>query len=287
MSTLGKILVGVNLLFSVITGALIVMVFITRTQWSVGYKELEAQLKGERAAHVATIAGRDKVVGDKTKQMEQSELKLKETAKTLEDAQAALKAADAKVQAADELVKVSNSLVDKMKSERDNLTAELGNKDRLITEQLAQINKAELEKKAATEQMVKYKISDESSRARLGNLLEQYEKLLKEFEGLRSDKAARAGQSPVNPPPEDVKGTIQATDATSGLITVNLGSDNGLSKGNTLHVYRLTPRPTYVGLLRIMDVRPHEAVGKLTTSATRPGAVQVGDEVASKILDNR
>ena len=52
MNTLGKILVFVNLIFSVVTGALIVMVFITRTQWEKGYRDVSAQLVGERSAVV-------------------------------------------------------------------------------------------------------------------------------------------------------------------------------------------------------------------------------------------
>ncbi len=287
MNTVGKILVFINLIFSVITGALIVMVFATRTQWQKGYESVAAQLAGERAAHVVTIEGRNTLLAEKNKKVEQAELKLKEASDVLDKVNKDLAASKLAEQNAKDQLNANEALMRKMTAERDNLATELANKDKLITEQVAQINKAELEKKAASESAVKYKIAADSALARAETLLQQYEQLRKEFENLRTDKATRSGTLVQNPPPEDVKGTIKATDATSGLITINLGSDNGLTKGNTLHVYRLQPRPTYVGLLRIMDVREHEAVGKLTTSATRPGAVQIGDEVASKILDNR
>src|SRR5262249_9485477 len=40
MTTLGKILVFANLVFSLVTGALIIMVFSTRTNWKSGYDKL-------------------------------------------------------------------------------------------------------------------------------------------------------------------------------------------------------------------------------------------------------
>jgi len=76
-------------------------------------------------------------------------------------------------------------------------------------------------------------------------------------------------------------GYIKAADAISGMVTINLGSDAGLNRGNTLEVYRLAPARTYLGLVRILDVRPNEAVGKFVL---RFGTVAVGDEAASDIL---
>ncbi|OAI47595.1 hypothetical protein AYO44_01580 [Planctomycetaceae bacterium SCGC AG-212-F19] len=87
----------------------------------------------------------------------------------------------------------------------------------------------------------------------------------------------------INPPPDDVRGAVTVVDEQTGLVTINIGSDAGVNKGNTLEVYRLTPRPAYVGRLLILAVIPDEAVGKLLGQA-RAGGVQKGDEVASPIL---
>ena len=40
---------------------------------------------------------------------------------------------------------------------------------------------------------------------------------------------------------------VKATDSQSGYITVSIGSDAGLSKGDTLEVYRLKPEAAYLG----------------------------------------
>ena len=145
---------------------------------------------------------------------------------------------------------------------------------------LVQSNKELAEKK------VEFEIKYQSSKERNENLMVQVQNLLKQVESMRLGEAARTSQLVRNPPPEDIKGRIKAADQASGLVTINLGSDSGLNKGNTLEVYRLAPKPTYLGTLRITDVRPTEAVGRLVSS-NRRGALQVGDEVASEILGRR
>ncbi|HMC65870.1 MAG TPA: hypothetical protein VKI65_13105, partial [Gemmataceae bacterium] len=101
----------------------------------------------------------------------------------------------------------------------------------------------------------------------------------------RHHPAERDTSTPKNPPAEDIKGKVKAVDAESGLVTISIGSDAGIQKGHTLEVFRLKPKPVYIGTLRILDLKANEAVGKLTTKERLP--VQVGDEVASRITERR
>ncbi len=285
MNKIGKILVFVLLLFSLITPALLVMAFVTRIQWQKAYSDEVRDHRGDRLTLIAVTDERNKTVGEKNKQLEQAELELKRDKTAIEEALAARnKAEDALKEAIADKLKFE-LITKEATTERTNLLVELKRKDELIVTRDELIVKMTKEGKTYRDEAIKYKIQAESGQARSENLMAQYEKLLKEFESLRGDKLAKSGQLQLNPPPEDVKGTIKSTD-TSGLVVINLGSDSGLTKGNTLHVYRTAPKPTYVGLLRIQDVRQNEAVGKLVSSA-RPNLIQVGDEVASKILDNR
>ena len=89
-----------------------------------------------------------------------------------------------------------------------------------------------------------------------------------------------------NPPPEDVEGIILDTDAKTGLVTISIGSDHGISVGNTLEVFRIKPEPKYLGTIRIVDAQAHQAVGRLT-AAPRYGALAKGDIVASKIMSTK
>jgi hypothetical protein len=88
-----------------------------------------------------------------------------------------------------------------------------------------------------------------------------------------------------NPPAEDVAGSVKKTDRQSGYVTVSVGSDAGLSKGNTLEVYRLKPEPSYLGTIQILDVRPNEAVARPVDRLR--GVIQVGDQVSSNIMSRR
>ena len=79
MNTLGKILVFINLLFSLVTGALIIMVFITRSQWQTGYNNLSVRLVRERESHIAAVSARNDLEGRKNEEIQQVKNELKAT----------------------------------------------------------------------------------------------------------------------------------------------------------------------------------------------------------------
>src|SRR5262249_25073190 len=123
---------------------------------------------------------------------------------------------------------------------------------------------------------------------------ERNNQLLTENERLTGELAKRAASGSAepsaqaggrrNPPTEDVEGHVKKVDPT-GFVSITLGSDHGLKKGQTLEVYRLTPAPKYIGVIEIIALRPNEAVGKPVGRTI--GAIQVGDMVASSILSRR
>jgi hypothetical protein len=115
--------------------------------------------------------------------------------------------------------------------------------------------------------------------------LERKEKTMQHQEVAAAPGMPKEAGPKHNPPAEDVEGLIKALDPQSGLVTITIGSDAGLSKGNTLEVFRLKPEATYLGQLEILAVRPNEAVGRPLVR-TR-GNLQVGDRVASNILNRR
>jgi hypothetical protein len=90
-----------------------------------------------------------------------------------------------------------------------------------------------------------------------------------------------------NPPPENVQGVIKQVDS-SGLMTISIGSDAGLSKGHTLEVFRFTgsgpSQSKYLGTIRILEVKAKEAVAKPVGRMASPP--YVNDQVASLIPGN-
>jgi hypothetical protein len=111
--------------------------------------------------------------------------------------------------------------------------------------------------------------------------------MTKEIVRMRSGGGAGASRvaGTKNPPPENVEGLIKNTDPSSGLVTLTIGSDAGLSKGHTLEVFRLSSvahQSKYLGTIRILEVTATQAVGQPTGRMTSPP--QAGDRVASHIL---
>ncbi|HEV3079987.1 MAG TPA: hypothetical protein VGY66_09415, partial [Gemmataceae bacterium] len=86
-------------------------------------------------------------------------------------------------------------------------------------------------------------------------------------------------------PAEDVEGVVKSTDAQSGYITITIGSDAGLTKGDTLEVYRFKPEAAYLGTVEIIAVRADQAVAK--PMGRLHGVIQVGDRVSSNIVTKR
>jgi hypothetical protein len=78
-------------------------------------------------------------------------------------------------------------------------------------------------------------------------------------------------------PPANIEGLVKRVEGA--LATVSVGSDAGLKKGQTLEVYRLGPKPLYLGRLRIVDVTATQAVGELVGKAKE--AIKAGDQVSS------
>jgi hypothetical protein len=93
-------------------------------------------------------------------------------------------------------------------------------------------------------------------------------------------KGSRAEAATKNPPAQDVEGVVKQLN-TTGTLTISIGSDAGLVKGNTLEVFRTTPTPKYLGTVEVVAVRPDVAacrpVGRLA------GEIRPGDRVASRL----
>jgi hypothetical protein len=59
------------------------------------------------------------------------------------------------------------------------------------------------------------------------------------------------------------------------LATITRGSDSGLKVGSELTVFRLQPRPEFLGSLKVISVTPREAIGRL--QGPKRGQVRTGD----------
>ena len=283
MTSLGKILVFINLLFSLLTGALIIMTFVTRTNWRTGYDEAVAQLDKERVRVGIKESQIKEVENHKNKEIIDLQDKVKQAVAEFDRLTKERDDARAKANVADQQVAILSGTISKSNSVIEGLKAEIETLDKRLVAEQERVLKYGLENKAFKAETIKARTDLETALERNAQLLAKLVEADKKIQVLEGEASAKAGREIKNPPPEDVRGKVTAADDNSGFVTINLGSDNGLSKGNTLEVFRLRPRPTYVGTLRVYDVRPNEAVGKLMGTGPK-GRILKDDEVASKIL---
>jgi hypothetical protein len=287
MTVVGKILVFVNLLFSLVVGGLIIMIFVAQTKWKENsekwqksYVAADRDSQQSREELVETRRTMDKTIAELTAKFTKAEGDLKIVEKSASEATAALKAEklrynhsfDPPLVASKVQVESAAGAVSNIEKQMQELTA------RNIT--LVKDN-ADLRAQAVTAQ-----IDARSALRRAQEVEEKFQELAKEnvrIKSIGSGGTTSPGSRVLakNPPPENVEGIITRSDTGSGLVVISIGSDSGLEKGHTLEVFRLNPNK-YLGTIQIMDVRPHEAVGKPTTRMLGP--IQQGDRVAAKIL---
>lgn len=275
MTAVGKILVFMNLLFSVAVSAMIVIVFTTRSNWKAEYEKMrnvalvaEAAYKTEKIAH-------------------ENDLKTRESQNDSSDKVAKALAADV-----DRLTKKLDETIGELGKERTensklttnttSLSAQVvtlqGERD-FLTKEVQDARAAQLaQQKELNDQKllaVTNRIEADSFIARARRLLERVEVLEKDNAQLTNRLAAagisadrRNDSSIINPPPvpapRDVYGTVMAV-GTTGLIVINIGSDSGLSAGNKLVIYRIdeqNPKGLYLGEMIVGRTEPKQAVGQ-------------------------
>lgn len=290
MNVTGKILVILNLVFAVVVGGFLVVDFATRSNWRDAFFKARDELQVAEA-NWKTMPQTASNAFSENKQLTAErdtarEALVVEQAKRVEkehEHKVALDAATKRATDADLSMQVALAEKERLNKEHQALLVVIAQRDKRIVEQQADI--------------VKYRnhgVAEESARKATQDRLDQSltrvaeleKELVKRASGVAGDALPEKGRA--NPPSVYVKGEIEAIHAQdTGLVQLNVGSDKGLKQNQTLEVYRTDPQPLYLGLIRIVDVSPHTAVGRLERigSGSRT-ALRVGDTVASTLSRN-
>jgi len=287
MTTLGKILAIVNLVLSVVVGAFIIMSYVARTNWHAAYNLVNAQLK---VAQNDAVAYKDEVT--KAQQVItslQDAVKAKE--QLVKDTQLdAVRQVKLEQTRSQEEVRKAMALT----AQQGGLASELERRQEEVKVLHATNDKykkdlADKEKDVQTfrDRAVEMEITAKRTQEMNERLLVQLENTSKALAIHRSEgnSSNKPSSLPVNPPTEEVEGTIKEVDPQSGLVTISIGTDKGVKEGNTLDVFRLRPEAAYKGTIVILNVRANEAVGRPTKRERIP--LQVGDRVASNVMSKR
>ncbi len=281
MTTLGKILIFVNLVFSVVVGILICMVYARRTDWKQAHDKL-LKVNEVNAALVRTYA--DEVRATKTA----CENEAKRITTERDGANRTIVDLKKQVETAEALHRTENEKLKLLANTNAHAAAELvQRRDEvqqlkvLMAQRDQQLITEQTEKKDLRDRYLRADIAARTSHNRTKELMETVERLTEDNDRLKGGKAL-AGTG-LRKPPEDVRGLVTSIDAKNEFVTISIGSDAGLNKGNVLQVYRLSPEAKYFGELVIIEVGHHEAVGRLRPSQ-RTALLQKGDTVASSIM---
>jgi hypothetical protein len=287
MTAVGKILVFLNLVFSLVVGAFVIMIDLARTHWVDEYKKLENQNTVLAASARTYQAEALKAQQDKATEIQKVQAELKNAQQDLAAAQT-------------EKGQLQNNLsqLQRQRTQETALSSRYGTEVEKRQEDVAQmretLRKRDQEINNLVKQNAEYKdqatVAQIERRAtqELANRVEaELQRVQKEMARMRSNGGsatlARAGGK--NPPSENVEGLVKNTDS-SGLMTITIGSDAGLAKGQTLELFRLNPSaPTqsrYLGTVRILEADHHQAVVQPVGRLSAPA--QPGDRVASRIL---
>jgi hypothetical protein len=280
MNVVGKILVFANLAFCLITAALISWAYAARTNWHAYARKLEGVIK-------VVEANADTYRLEAEEAKNKADAQVKQMAEALKRTTTELNTARSQSEQNQRMFLAEQQKNADAKVNVESITRELGTRQ----EEIDYLNglKAAQDKKMAdlardnTElrnRAVAAEINSKSDQERNTQLLAQLETLTKEIDRLRAGRSGSLANN-VKPPPEDVEGLVKAVDRQTGYVTISIGSDHGLSKGNTLETFRLVPEGRYLGTVKILQVRPNEAVAQPVGQFSSP--IQLGDRVASRI----
>jgi hypothetical protein len=84
-----------------------------------------------------------------------------------------------------------------------------------------------------------------------------------------------------SPPP--VMGEVKRIDASNRRLEMTIGSDDGLVPGHELYLFRVKPRPEYLGKVSVIAVDPDQAVGRVIGNTFQGKKIKEGDIVSSTI----
>ncbi|HEY1861108.1 MAG TPA: hypothetical protein VGG61_12175 [Gemmataceae bacterium] len=284
MTVLGKILVILHFILSLVAAALFVMVYAVHTNWKVAYdglkKEYDVAVASAKAYNDEAAAARS--VNEAKVQQKQEELDAK--IKELQVQKSAVETAQTALIAAQADVKKQGLTIQADAAQKKAQAEEVKRLEMANLAQADQIKKV-LEN---NNDLRKDKVNADIQKAAFEEMNQGLEKRVRELEetvkkAKQSGVVLSGGSSAAdNPPPEDVQGVVKKDADAGGLVLVSIGTDAGIVKGHTLEVFRLGATPKYLGKIRIIETHPYESVGQVIGKANGP--ILKDDHVASKLL---
>ncbi len=285
MSTVGKVLVVMQIAFSVLLMAFAGGVYSVQTNWKTKATAAESKLS-KAETDVRNAKANAKTIQDKAVATEKALKDAADRAQGTADAE--------KVQ----ITQIQRQLT-QTRTELENIRAEAkiaGDEARARRDESLNMRKIndELHRTRDEQITLAHQYADKIVNLEQQNkaMTEKHTKLLSDYailqkfiriKGFDSDPREVAGLAE---PAPIVYGLVLNTrkGGRNGaeLVEISLGSDAGLAKGHELFVYRSDGKGKYLGKIRLDYVDYKTAVG-VVIQTTKNGQIQVGDNVTTKL----
>jgi hypothetical protein len=283
MTFVGKILVILIMVFALFFLAVSTVVFSTHRDWKAEVTKKTTQI----AELQKKQSDADKRASDAAAALQQSKDKAAQDIKTLEARIADLER--------------DNTAKQTQWSEQNNLLATAEQTAKTSIDEAA-ARKAETDKiRDVVSEVQKlneqYKFTETDLRQQIAEMTRQLDsavatnKSLRESVALLSGRLRSIGQSDdvnimknvANVVPPRVEGYVKRVDARNTRVEISVGSDDGLSTGHELELYRMNPTPEYLGRIKIESTDPDQAVGRVIGQTVQGKKIVEGDIVSSEI----
>jgi len=224
MTTLGKILVFVNLVFSLLTAGLIVLVYTTRTNWASAFSKQTATVAVLRAEKDAEFKACDEALRAKEADLQRVARERQEQITLFTKAHSDLAAAKQEIANMNTVIGSGDSVKQAQADELKRRSDEVQRLTALVTEREQKIHEIDQQMSKLRSERVAFQIQYESAKARNEELLKQIQAKDQELAQLRGPgRGATTAQ--VTPLPENFRGSIKAIQGD--LATITPGSDVG------------------------------------------------------------
>ena len=281
MTILGKILVILNLVFALVVGGLVVVVYSRSTNWEAAYHRADEYYKAARADADQSREDAKKARADQQTFQADVNKRLKEEDTIRENLKGELAAAkkeadDAKDARDKRQRELDIALEDgkRLQQEKETLETALKQRDEQNKTLLAKYG--ELNQEATTVRLL-----NESLRDRNMVLAKQ---LKADEDIIKNNKLVTPGPGGGTPvpvyPDKNVDGYVTKVDERNGLLSISLGTDSGIDKDQTLDVWRIETNNNakYLGTIRILNAEAKQAVARPDKDRVQ---LKVGDHVGN------
>jgi uncharacterized protein YlxW (UPF0749 family) len=285
MTFVGKVLVFVQLALSLLFMAFAGAVYSVHTNWRDAHDKSKAQVQDLQT----DLQNREQELANLQKESETSfkaEQQLREAAEAtnrgLETQVAELENRVASLTAERNQLQTSSQIAEKESLARREEAMKLRELNRALH---ASLNEADTKVRNLEDQVYNQDLTITQMDAKHKGILEQMAQLERiiRLNDLETDPNAYAE---LQDPPPEVTGVVMNTRAgqtgRSDLVEISLGSDDGLSRGHNLYVYRNQGDGKYLGRISLVYVTPDRAVGAVMEKS-RNGVISEGDYVTSKL----